>query len=83
MNEEVRAACEEFAAAKYSREAFDKFAVEVRGLLAGHEKVLRLVEDSILKSPEVWEKMHEYLSSQQDPAKVDESGKWAAGGQSF
>ncbi|KAM7185940.1 hypothetical protein V8F33_012129 [Rhypophila sp. PSN 637] len=78
VNEEVQAACEEFAAAKYSREAFDKFAIEVRGILAGHEKVLRLVEDSILKSPEVWEKMHEYLSSQQDPAKVDESGKWAA-----
>lgn len=81
VHEKLQAASKDFAAVKCSREAFDKFAVEAKGLLAGHDEALRLVEKTILKSPEVWEKMHEYMVSQKQQVDVEESGKCSEGGE--
>lgn len=54
-------ACREFAATDYSRTAFEKFSAKVRILLAGHERVLQMIEASILKNPSVWDQMHEHV----------------------
>ncbi|KAM7194940.1 hypothetical protein V8F33_006982 [Rhypophila sp. PSN 637] len=63
-NEALQAASKAFKEKNYSREAFEKFAVEARTLLADHHAALRVIEETILKNPEVWEKMREYVLSQ-------------------
>lgn len=57
------AACQEFIAAEYSRAALEKFTSEARTLLASHEKALQLVEDTILKNPNIWDQMHEHVTA--------------------
>lgn len=71
VNDKLQAATRDFALADYSRAAFEKFAIEARSLLVAHDEALRLVEDTLLKTPEVWDKMHEYAVSKQ--GKKDES----------
>ncbi|KAK4207913.1 hypothetical protein QBC37DRAFT_432736 [Rhypophila decipiens] len=70
INEALQAASKAFKEENYSREAFEKFAVEAKTLLADHHEALRVMEETILKNPDVWEKMREYsLSKPEKPEK--------------
>ncbi|KAH8125235.1 hypothetical protein LI328DRAFT_167485 [Trichoderma asperelloides] len=66
VNNELQAACGEFAAANYSRKALDRFRAKTHTVLAGHQEALQLIETIILKSSKVWDQMHEHVLSKQN-----------------
>ncbi|KAH0525705.1 hypothetical protein TsFJ059_009127 [Trichoderma semiorbis] len=63
IQDKLVAACQEFIAAECSRAALEKFRSEARTLLASHEKALQLVEDTLLKNPNIWDQMHEHVTA--------------------
>lgn len=79
VNEKLAVACQEFAAADYSRKALDKFSTEARALLAGHEKALQLIEATILKNPSVWDQMHEHAMTKNRDGRGKEEGSTLLG----
>ena len=74
VNDELMSACQDFKDANYSREALNRLAADARTLLAGHEEALRLFEGTILKTPGVWDRMHERAEERQNIANKNGDG---------
>ncbi|KAL6909191.1 hypothetical protein GGI43DRAFT_379995 [Trichoderma evansii] len=65
-HDELQAACLEFVAASYSRNALDVFAAKARTILADHQETLQLIETTVLNKPEAWDQMHKHAISKQN-----------------